>query len=144
MVIVYEYPNAIRFVPLDGRPQAVDPDPSWMGTSVGRWDGDTLVVETVGLDERSWLDQLGRPHSDQMKVTERWRRLDRDNLELTFTLDDPKAYAKPWISDRKVLHLQAKPSPYSELREVIFAPADEQRFNTNVRNPAAGLSDPKK
>jgi hypothetical protein len=141
VIQLFEWTHFWRIIWTDGRklPPLDEAEPLWYGTSVGRWDGDTFVVETVGLDDRSWLDQLGRPHSDEMRVTERWHRLDRDNLELVFTLDDPKTYTKPWVSDRKILHLQAKPSPYSELREVIFAPADEERFNNEVRDPAAGV-----
>jgi hypothetical protein len=138
---LFEWTHFWRVIWTDGRklPDIDVAEPLWYGTSIGHWEGDTFVVESVGLDERSWLDQMGRPHSDEMKLTEHWRRVDRDNLELVFTIDDPKAYTKPWVSDKKTLNLQARPSPYSELREVIFAPADEQRFNNEVRNPAAGL-----
>lgn len=81
----------------DGRAVPDDPDPSWMGYSVGHWEGNnTFVVETVGFNEKTWLDRLGHPHSDQFHVTERFRRVDADHLQLDITMTDPKALAKPW------------------------------------------------
>jgi len=72
------------------------PPPSWMGWSRARWDGDTLVVDTVGINENSWLDDIGHPHSDALHIVERFRRLDFGHMELQVTIDDPKAYKKPW------------------------------------------------
>jgi hypothetical protein len=86
-----------RQVFTDGRPLPVDPNPSWLGYSIGRWDGDTFVVETIGLRDRGWLDvRTAHPHSDALRVTERFRRLNVGQLELKVTIDDPKAYLKPW------------------------------------------------
>ena len=86
-----------RQVFTDGRPLPVDPQPAWMGYSVGRWESDTFVVDTIGLRDRGWLDtRKARPHSDALHVTERFRRLNFGQLELTITIDDPKAYIKPW------------------------------------------------
>lgn len=96
-LLIYEYDHLLRRVFTDGRKLPEDPDLLWMGTSVGRWEDDsTLVVETVGFNDRTWLDRLGHAHSDQLKVTERFRRVDRDHLELRITMEDPKALAKPW------------------------------------------------
>ena len=67
-----------------------------MGYSTGRWDGDTLVVDTVGFNDRSWLDRMGHPHSDALHVIERFRRRDAGHLDVEVTIDDPKAYTKPW------------------------------------------------
>ncbi|HEV3334609.1 MAG TPA: carboxypeptidase-like regulatory domain-containing protein [Bryobacteraceae bacterium] len=89
-----------RQVFLDGRGHPKDPNPSWMGHSIGRWDGDTLVVDTVGFNDRSWLDPQGHPHTEMMRVIERFRRPDFGHLEIEFTIDDPGAYAKPWIIKR--------------------------------------------
>jgi hypothetical protein len=89
-----------RQVFLDGRGHPKDPNPSWMGHSVGHWEGDTLVVETVGFNDRSWLDPQGHPHTEQMRVIERLRRPDLGHLEIEFTIDDPAAYAKPWVFRR--------------------------------------------
>ena len=89
-----------RQIFLDGRSHPADPNPSWMGHSVGHWEGDTLVVDTVGFNDRSWLDPQGHPHTEQMRVIERMRRPDLGHLEIEFTVDDPGAYAKPWVFKR--------------------------------------------
>jgi hypothetical protein len=89
-----------RTVYLDGRGHPKDPNPDWMGHSIGRWEGDTLVVDTIGFNDKSWLDNVGHPHTDRMHVTERIRRPDLGHLEIEFTIDDPGAYAKPWIIKR--------------------------------------------
>ena len=85
-----------RQVFLDGRSHPKDPNPMWMGHSIGHWEGDTLVIDTVGFDDRSWLDTAGHPHTEMMHVIERFRRPDLGHLEIEFTIDDPGAYAKPW------------------------------------------------
>ena len=88
-----------RVIWTDGRQLPVDPDPRWYGYSVGRWEDDyTFVVTSNGTDERTWLDNAGNPHSDQLKVEERWHRVSENRLELTVTIDDPKAYTKPWVA----------------------------------------------
>ena len=79
VIIIYEYPNAIRFVPIDGRPQAVDPDPSWMGSSVGRWDGDTLVIDAIGFNDKTEVH--GFMHTEALHVVERFRRLENGSLQ---------------------------------------------------------------
>src|SRR5215510_7905241 len=139
ILMFFEGQHTIREIWMDGRKVPDDPDPRWYGYSVGHWDGDTLVVDTVGLDPRGWLDEWDTPFSEETKVEERWHRVDRDTLELTFTLTDPKYYSKPWTSDTRTFRLQGKNSPDHELLEVIFAPLDEQEFNRRVRNPAAGV-----
>ena len=89
-----------RQVFLDGRAQPKDPNPRWMGYSVGHWEKDTLVVDTIGFDDRSWLTAQGHPHTDKMHVVERFRRPDLGHLEIGITIDDPGAYAKPWVIKR--------------------------------------------
>jgi len=89
-----------RQVFLDGRGHPKDPNPSWMGHSIGRWEGDVLVIDTVGFNDRSWLDPQGHPHTEKMRVTERLRRPDLGHLEIEFTIDDPGAYKKPWTIKR--------------------------------------------
>lgn len=89
-----------RQVFLDGRGHPPDPNPSWMGHSIGRWDRDVLVIDTVGFNDRSWLDPQGHPHTEKMRVTERLRRPDLGHLEIEFTIDDPGAYKKPWTMKR--------------------------------------------
>jgi hypothetical protein len=95
MAILYE-PGPVRQVFLDGRPLPKDPNPTWMGYSVGRWDGDALVIDTVGYNDKTWLDFNGHPHSDALHVTERFQRTDFGHGHVTMTFDDPKTYTKPW------------------------------------------------
>lgn len=95
IVILYE-DLAYRQIFLDGRRIPADPNPNWMGYSVGHWDGDTLVVESAGFNDRTWLDFAGHAHTEALRMTERYRRRDFGHLDLQVTLDDPKAYAKPW------------------------------------------------
>jgi hypothetical protein len=85
-----------RQIFMDGRQLEKDPNPNWMGYSVGRWDGDTLVVESNGFTERSWLDWDGHPHTVNLRMTERYRRRDVGHMELQVTLEDPTIYARPW------------------------------------------------
>jgi len=99
-LVLLEGDHLVRQIWTDGRKLPQDPDPTWMGTSVGRWDGDTLVVDTVGLTDRTWLDNAAHLHTDAMHVTERYRRLDHDTLQVDITIDDPKAYTRPWTGQR--------------------------------------------
>ena len=80
----------------DGRKLPTDPTPSWMGYSVAHWDADTFVVDTIGYNDKTWLDFTGHPHSEALHVTERFRRTDFGHMELAVTYDDPKAYTRPW------------------------------------------------
>jgi hypothetical protein len=89
-----------RTVYLDGRRHPKDPNPSWMGHSIGHREKDTLVIDTVGFNDRSWLDTVGHPHTEMLHVIERLRRPDLGHLEIEFTIEDPGAYAKPWIIKR--------------------------------------------
>lgn len=86
-----------RQVFLDGRSHPADVNPTWVGHSVGHWEGDTLVVDTVGFNDRSWLDLQARPHTENLHMTERYRRADLGHLEIEITIDDPGAYTKPWV-----------------------------------------------
>jgi hypothetical protein len=95
LLVIYE--NApTRQIFLDGRALPRDPNPSWMGYSVGHWEGDTLVVDTAGFNDRTWLDLAGHPHTEALHVTERFRRVDFGRIQLQITFDDPNAYAKSW------------------------------------------------
>jgi hypothetical protein len=96
VTILYEAFTQFREIFTDGRELPKDPNPTWLGYSVGRWDGDTLVVETSGFNGKTWLDQMGHPASDALHVTERFRRKDFGHLEIEITIDDPKMYTKPW------------------------------------------------
>lgn len=98
MLQVFEYDHFLRRFPIGGQLPA-DPDLLWMGTSVGRWVNDTTFeTTTIGFNTKTWLDRAGTPHSDALKVTERFRRVNFDRLELTVTMDDPKALTKPWTA----------------------------------------------
>jgi hypothetical protein len=85
-----------RQIYIDGRSLPTNPEPSWMGSSAGRWQGDALVVETTGFQERAWLDGFGHPRSQAMRVTERYRRLDFGHMDLEMTFDDPTYYTRPF------------------------------------------------
>jgi len=99
LLMLYEYDHTLRRIYTDGRALPRDPDPNWVGTSVGRWENDTtFVVESVGFNDKTWLDRLGHPHSTELRVTERFRRTDRDHLQIDFIIQDPKALQKPWTS----------------------------------------------
>jgi hypothetical protein len=96
LIMLFEYDHFWREIFTDGRGHPKDADPTWMGNSIGHYEGDTLIVETTGFNDRSWLDRVGHPHSEELKVTERFRRLDQNKLEDNVTIDDPKTYTKPW------------------------------------------------
>jgi hypothetical protein len=100
VIIVYEAFNLWRQVFLDGRELAAleDVTPTWLGYSTGRWDGDTLVVDTRGFNGKTWLDQLGKPTTDALHVVERFRRSDFGHMQIQITIDAPKAYVKPWTA----------------------------------------------
>ena len=96
LVILYEAFGQYRQVFLDGRILPENPQPAWLGYSVGKWDGDALVVESTGFNGKTWLDQVGHPTTEALHVTERFRRRDLGHLDIQITIDDPKAYTKPW------------------------------------------------
>ncbi len=92
----FEYEHTFRTIWMDGRALPKDPDPSYFGDSIGRWEGNTLVVETVGFNDRTLIN--GMPHSDAAHLVERYTRKGNNTIEFTFTADDPKAYTKPWTA----------------------------------------------
>ena len=103
-----------RQIHTDGRPLPKDPDPTWMGYSVGRWEGDTLVVETAGLNDKAWLDAFGHPRSESMRITERYRRRDFGHMDLEITFNDPKYYTRTFT-----LKLALKLMPDSDMLEYV-------------------------
>jgi hypothetical protein len=105
-LILYEEFNHYRQIFTDGRPFPKDLNPAWFGSSIGKWDGTTLVVETEGFNDRSWLDDYGLPHTEALHTTERFQRRDFGHLDLQVTIDDTEAYAKPWPVD---LHFKLLP-----------------------------------
>jgi hypothetical protein len=135
VLIMYEYQRVWRAIWTDGRELPVDPESRWYGYSVGRWQDDyTFVVNTVGLDERTWLDNAGDPHSDQMRVEETYHRVDQNTLELTVKIDDPKAYKEPWFG-LKNFPLRRQPAGF-DIREMICAPSEAEQYKKEVAEPA--------
>jgi hypothetical protein len=96
IVMMFESDGAHRQIHTDGRPLPKDPEPTWLGYSVGKWEGDTLVVETIGFNDRTVLALIGHPHSDALQVVERYHRRDFGHLDVEVTIDDPKMYTKPF------------------------------------------------
>jgi len=142
-LIFYETNNTYREIWTDGRELPKDPDPWWYGHSVGKWVDDyTFVVESNGFNDKTWLDSNGHPHSDQMQLTERFRRLDRNTMDITFTVVDPKAYTKPLIGQPRTFQTK----PQWELEESYCTVEDEQRYFNTVTLPAGngGESKPDK
>ena len=114
VVMLYESQTTFRQIFMDGRALPTDPEPSWYGYSVGRWEGDVLVVETAGFNDKTWLDSAGHPHSDAMRLTERYRRRNLGAMDIEITIDDPKAYTQPlkYVQPQRLL-------PDTELLEYI-------------------------
>lgn len=100
-MMLYERDTTFRQVFTDGRKLPEDPQPSWLGYSVGKWDRDSLVVDTVGFNDRGWLDARGHSHSEDLHVTERFHRLDFGHMEVQMTIDDPKTYSRPFTIQLK-------------------------------------------
>jgi len=129
VVVIYEAFNLWRQIFIDGRRLAPDVQPTWLGYSTGHWDGDTLVVDTRGFNGRAWLDQVGKPSTEQLHVVERYTRKDYGHMQIEITIDDPGAYTKPWTITEQVHVL-----PDTELLEFIC-----NENNTDLEHlPAAG------
>ena len=103
VLMLFEYEHAVRRIYMDGREHPDGYPPGWMGHSIGRWDGDTLVVDTVALNDRTWIDRIGTPHSDALHVVERIQRPTDETLEIDFTFQDPKAFTRPWEGKKDYL-----------------------------------------
>lgn len=147
VINTFSWEQRFRTIWMDGRkllkPEEVD-EPRWMGYTVGRWEGDTFVVESVGHDERTWIDHFGYPHSDMMRLEERYRRIRYDTLELQMTITDAKIYTKPWVSQVKRFklfpkeHFKGVDGGWAGIREDVCAPADDDLFIKTIRDPAGG------
>jgi len=135
--ILYEFGKIWRVAWTDGRQIPQNSEPRWFGYSTGKWEDDyTFVVETTGIDERTWVDRAGRPHSAELRVEEKFHRVDRDTLELTVTINDPKMYTKPWVPLDK-LPFKLKP-PNFDVREMMCSPSEFAEYNKIIGNPASG------
>jgi hypothetical protein len=98
VIMLFEWDSLRHQIFTDGRPHDTTLGPLWMGDSIGHWEGDTLVTDTVNFNDKTWLDRMGHPHSDALHVVERIRRIDHDHLVDDITIEDPKAYTKPWTA----------------------------------------------
>lgn len=105
-MMIFEYDHFVRYIYTDGRQHPADLTPTWMGDAIGHWDGETLVVDTIGYKPKTWLDRVGHPHSDALHLVERFRRTDHNTLVDDLTIEDPVAYTKPWTARRS---FQLKP-----------------------------------
>ena len=131
VVYLNQYYGNWRVIWTDGRELPKDPDMRWNGYSVGKWVDDyTLVVETVGLNPKTWLDHAGRPHSEDLRVEETFHRVDHDNMELTVKIIDPKFYMEPWLGLNKFpLHLQP---PDFDIQEFLCSPSEWAEYQKEV------------
>ena len=139
VVQLFEYNHFVRRIHTDGRPHPASLRDTgsyeWMGHSIGRWEGDTFVIDTIGFNDETWLDRLGHPHSDALHGVERIRRPDHDTLEYGVTVEDPKAYAAPWTgrmvfklrSDWEILEhsCTTKGDSYLDFKQKAWAPGNQ-------------------
>jgi len=135
----FEIGHTFRTIWTDGRKlPAEPPEPRWMGWNVGHWEGDTFVVESNGYDDRSWLQESrpdgGWTHSDEMRVIERYRRVDYSTLESEVTVIDPKIYKQPWVTQKATTKLV----PGAEIGEDYCVPSDYLQFNENIYGTISG------
>jgi hypothetical protein len=136
VLMFFELGHVWRTIWTDGRPLPKDPDPTWLGYSVGKWEGDTFVVDTIGFNDKLWVDVYGSPRSDKMHLTERYRRLNHDTLEMQITMDDPKAYTNIWVNPPKLHKLE----PKWEIAEWFCVIEEENAYSDAIRKPAGGIS----
>jgi hypothetical protein len=129
----FEIGNQMRRIYTDGRKHHEGWPAMFMGDSIGRWEGNTLVAETVNLNEIAWLDGVGHPHSNALRVEERIRRLNHDTLEVDFLFDDPKTYTKPWRGKR-IFHLRSN----SDLMENIYCEGDSGKAYREANRKTVG------
>jgi hypothetical protein len=143
VVVLYMLNNKWRVIRTDisELPAEFD-EPRWHGYSVGRWEDDyTFVAQSAGFDERTWIDAAGRPHSDVLKVEERYQRTDLEHLTLTIIIDDPKMYTERWTA--LVMPLR-KQSPTFDIREMECVPSETAEYNKLIARPAGSIADPEK
>ena len=142
MLELFQFNRVWREIWTDGRQLPKDvggnsanaPDPRWYGYSVGHWEGDyTFVVDTVGSDERSWLDNVGHPHSIDLRVQERYTRVNHNTLEVTITINDPKTYTKPFVITKSSF----KWIPRQDYEEQLCVPSEEAEYLKLIGDPAA-------
>jgi hypothetical protein len=122
IAMLFEADNSHRQIYIDGRKPLVDPQPTWLGYATGKWEGDTLIVDTVGFNDKVWLDAFGHPQSEALHLTERFRRRDFGHMEMQVTIDDLKSYTKPFtIKFNQIL------IPDSDILESVCAENEKDR-----------------
>jgi hypothetical protein len=122
VTVLYEVPNNFRQIFTDGRALPNDPNPTWQGYSVGRWDGETFVVDTVGFNGKSWVGRPGYPTTEALRVTERYRRRDFGHIDVQITIDDPKTFSHSWTMTTELLF-----DPDTELIEFVCNENEKDR-----------------
>jgi hypothetical protein len=122
LLVIIAEGDLTRQVFLDGRGHPKDLNPAWMGHSIGHWDGDTLVVDTTGFNDKAWFDGGGIPHTEKMHITERYHRVDLGHLEIEFTIEDPDTFTKPWVIKRA-----AELAPDEEVQEYVCTENERDR-----------------
>ena len=122
--MMYEADNSRRQVYTDGRPLPVDPQPSWQGYSIAKWEGDTLIAETAGFNDKTWLDIFGHPHSEALRIRERFHRRDFGHMEMQITIEDPKTFTKPFTIKVNQLLL-----PDTDIIETVCAENERDRVH---------------
>jgi hypothetical protein len=133
VVQFFEHEHEYRSIWTDGRPLPKDADPTWYGYAIGHWEGDdTFVVESAGFRDSTWLGSTGYPHSEDMRITERYHRVDHDTILYDITITDLKAYASPIVGPRRIMRLR----PKDELVEEICVPSEEKSFANRIAEPA--------
>ena len=128
IAMLYERDTTYRQVYTDGRSLPIDPQPSWLGYSAGKWEGDTLVVNTNGLNDRGWLDARGHTHSEALRITERFHRRDFGHMEVQMTFDDPRTYSKPFT-----IKLQQHLMPDTDLLESYCAENEKDAAHMDAK-----------
>jgi hypothetical protein len=113
VALLFEVNTWFHVIPTDGRALPTDPNPQWFGHSVGRWEGDTLVVETAGFNGYTRLDTVGHPHSDALRMVQTFRRVDEGHIAYTVTIHDSKTYTKPWTNERTFTLMNGELIEYS-------------------------------
>jgi len=131
--MLFEFTRTWRSIAMD-RDHPADPDQTWLGDSVGKYEGDTLVIDTVGFNDKTWLDQTGNPHSDALHLIERVRLADHDTLEVAMTVEDSKAYTKPFTGKRMFKRTT------SAMGETICSVSEMQSFQKEIMEPTTTKS----
>jgi hypothetical protein len=126
--MLFEFTRVWRSIAMD-RDHPKDPDSTWLGDSVGRYEGDTFMIDTIGFNDKTWIDQYGHPHSDALHLIERFRRLDHGTLELSLILDDPKAYTRSF-GGKRLFKLSTSP-----MGETICSASEMQSFQKEIMDP---------